>query len=74
MSRLGKYQAKSLKNGQGVLFTNHDKVDDWSPDMRGEIFIDGELMRCGAWIKYTDHGMLISIGIDKFQNQNRGNE
>ena len=69
---MSEYRARSLKEGQGVLFTNHDKVDDRSPDLKGEIFVSGEIMRCGGWIKQTPNGMLVSIGIDKY-NRSKNN-
>ena len=61
------YKVKKLIEGKGVLFTNPDKVDEGSPDMRGEIFYKGELIQIGGWIRHTDKGMLISIGIDRYR-------
>ena len=61
------YKVKKLIEGKGVLFTNPDKVDEGSPDMRGEIFYKGELIQIGGWIRRTDKGMLISIGIDRYR-------
>ena len=29
------YKAKKLIDGKGVLFTNLNKIDDYSPDMKG---------------------------------------
>ena len=71
MSDFPKYKTKKIRphiEGKGVLFTNHDKVDDASPDMRGELVYKGELIELGGWIRQTDKGMLISIGIDYFRD------
>jgi hypothetical protein len=59
------YKVKRLIEGKGVLFTNQEKWDDGSPDMKGEILYKGELIKIGGWIRHTDKGMLISLGIDK---------
>jgi hypothetical protein len=59
------YKAKKLIEGKGVLFTNLNKIDDYSPDMKGELLYKGELIRIGGWIRDTKMGRLISIGVDK---------
>jgi hypothetical protein len=59
------YKARRVIEGKGVLFTNHDKKDEGSPDMKGELLYKGELLKIGGWIVETEYGMLISIGIDK---------
>jgi hypothetical protein len=61
------YKTKRAIEGKGVLFTNHNKIDEGSPDMKGEILYKGELIKIGGWIRQTDNGMLISIGIDKYK-------
>jgi len=67
------FKSKSLVDGKGVLFTNHDKIDEASPDMKGELFYNGELLRIAGWIVETKKGVLISIGIDKLGKKNYGN-
>ena len=59
------YKAKKLIEGKGVLFTKLNKIDDYSPDMKGELLYKGELIRIGGWIRETKMGRLISIGVDK---------
>jgi hypothetical protein len=59
------YKARRVIEGKGVLFTNLDKKDEGSPDMKGELLYKGELLKIGGWIVETEYGMLISIGIDK---------
>ena len=61
------YKVKRLIEGKGALFTNTEKWDDGSPDMRGELFYKGELIQIGGWIRHTDKGMLISLGIDRYR-------
>lgn len=63
-----RYKTKRVIEGKGVLFTNLDKVDDGSPDMKGELLYKGELIKIGGWIRQTDHGMLISLGVDKYRD------
>lgn len=67
------YKVKRLIEGKGVLFTNAEKWDEGSPDMKGEILYKGELIKIGGWIRHTDKGMLISLGIDKFKRNRDGN-
>ena len=68
------YKAKKLIDGKGVLFTNLNKIDDYSPDMKGELLYKGELIRLGGWIRETKMGRLISIGVDKVKgDDNYGN-
>lgn len=65
-----KYKTRRIIEGKGVLFTNHDKVDEYSPDLRGELLFRGELIQLGGWIRNTENGMLISIGVDKRRSSN----
>jgi len=67
------YKVKRLIEGKGVLLTNAEKWDEGSPDMKGEILYKGELIKIGGWIRHTDKGMLISLGIDKFKRNRDGN-
>ena len=66
------YKARRVIEGKGVLFTNLDKKDEGSPDMKGELLYKGELIKIGGWVRYTDHGMLISLGIDKHRRHKDG--
>lgn len=59
------YKTKRLIEGKGVLYTNRDKIDEGSPDLKGDILFRGELIKLGGWIRNTPKGMLISLGIDK---------
>lgn len=61
------YKTKRVIEGKGALFTNFDKVDEQSPDLKGELLYKGELIKIGGWIRHTERGMLISIGVDKFK-------
>jgi hypothetical protein len=67
------YKTKRLIEGKGALFTNAEKWDEGSPDMKGELLYKGELIKIGGWIRHTDKGMLISLGIDKFKRNRDGN-
>jgi hypothetical protein len=60
---------KRIIEGKGVLFTNHDKVDDGSPDLKGELLYKGELIKIGGWVRHTKNGMLVSLGVDKWRNR-----
>ena len=66
------YKTKRLIEGKGALFTNSEKWDEGSPDMKGELLYKGELIKIGGWIRHTDKGMLISLGIDKFKRNRDG--
>ena len=67
------FKTKRLIEGKGALFTNAEKWDDGSPDVKGELLYKGELIKIGGWIRHTDKGMLISLGIDKFKRNRDGN-
>jgi hypothetical protein len=62
---VNQYKTKRLIEGKGVLYTNLDKIDEGSPDLKGDILFRGELIKLGGWIRNTPKGMLISLGIDK---------
>ena len=61
------YKTRRIIEGKGVLYTNFEKIDDLSPDMKGDLMYKGELIKIGAWIRKTDKGMLIALGIDKYK-------
>lgn len=64
------YKVKKVIEGKGVLYTNNDKVDEYSPDMKGELLYKGEIIKIGGWIRHNRKGMLISLGIDKWRKNN----
>jgi hypothetical protein len=61
---------RRIQEGKGVLFTNLDKVDEGSPDFKGELLYKGELIKIGGWVRKTPKGTLISLGIDYWRQDN----
>jgi hypothetical protein len=64
------YSTRRIIEGKGVLFQNLEPLDDGSPDFKGEILYKGELIRLGGWVRHTDKGVLISLGIVKRKGSN----
>ena len=60
-----KYSTRKVIEGKGVLFQNPEPLDDGSPDFKGEILYNGEMIKLGGWVRHTDKGILISLGIVK---------
>ena len=64
-----------LRPGQGNLLTS-EKKSEKSPDFRGEIVLDkdysaGSTITIAGWKKTTPKGYLISLAIDKRQNEDK---
>jgi uncharacterized protein (DUF736 family) len=45
------------KDMSGSLFINRNKTKDMSPDMTGDVKIDGHIYRIAAWNKSSKSGM-----------------
>ena len=64
-----------LRPGQGNLLTS-EKKSERSPDYRGEIILDrdyaaGSTITIAGWKKVTPKGHLISLSLDKRQNEDK---
>lgn len=64
-----------LRPGQGNLLTN-EKKQEKSPDYRGELVLDrdyaaGSSVTFAGWIKQTPRGHLVSLAVDKKQNEDK---
>lgn len=62
-----------LRPGQGNLLMS-EKKNERSPDFRGEIILDkdyaaGSSITIAGWKKTTPRGYLISLAVDKRQNE-----
>ena len=69
----GKFQ---LRPGQGNLLTNENKKSEKQPDYRGEIILDrdysaGSSISLAGWRKQTPKGYLISLALDRRQNEDK---
>jgi uncharacterized protein (DUF736 family) len=53
--------AYEQKEGQGALFPNDKKGNEKSPDYKGTILINGEIMDIAAWKKQGSKGEFLSI-------------
>lgn len=54
------------REGSGVLFVNSNKKNPKAPDWKGQMMIDGKIVRLSAWIKTSSHGQLLSIAVDTY--------
>jgi len=48
--------AYEMKDGQGGLFRNKKKTNEQSPDMNGDLKLDGKMYRIAGWTKTTQNG------------------
>jgi len=48
--------AYEKKNGDTVLFPQHDKKNEKAPDMKGEILWNGETLEIALWSKQGSRG------------------
>jgi hypothetical protein len=61
------YKVKKLIEGKSALFTNAEKWDDGSPDMKGELLYKGRVLnpRSVDGSDIQTRGRSVSLGIDK---------
>lgn len=59
-----------MTEGRGRLLTNDKKRSDKSPDFRGDLLYNGELIKMSAWKKQTPYGELISLSVDNWKPEN----
>lgn len=53
-----------LKNNQGILFENK-KEKDTQPDFKGELNVDGKILRLAVWKKVSKNGnKYLSVMVD----------
>lgn len=68
---------RQQEEGKGVLFTSNNKSNPKSPDMYGDIMINGQVIPISAWKRQSPYGELISIAVDMYklqrQQQNAAN-
>jgi len=61
--------AYEQKDGNGVLFTNSYKEGN-QPDMKGNIKINGEILKLSGWKKQTKNGdEFISLAVDTYKKE-----
>jgi hypothetical protein len=54
-----------MKDGFGNLFKNKGKKTDAQPDYKGEIKIDGKIIKLAGWLKITQGGdKYLSLKVD----------
>jgi len=58
---------RQQEEGKGVLFTSNQKSNPKSPDMYGDIMLNGQIVPLSAWVRQSQYGMLISICVDKYK-------
>lgn len=53
------------QEGRGVLFQNLEKKTETHPDYKGQIMINGEIVKVAAWKKVHARGHLFSLSVQK---------
>jgi hypothetical protein len=64
-----KYQSASTDDseGKGVLYTEAKKKHEKAPDFRGNIVINGVVVRLAGWRHKTKYGDLVSLKVDNYK-------
>jgi hypothetical protein len=52
--------------GKGVLFPQRDKKHPKAPDLKGQIMINGEVVKLSAWTKKSQYGEFFSLAVDNW--------
>ena len=53
------------REGYGALFRNTEKKGESSPDYKGSIKIDGRIVKMNAWLKESQYGKYLSVGVQQ---------
>jgi len=53
--------AKTPEEGKGVLFSADKKGNPKAPDFKGEIMVEGKIIKLAAWKRQSAYGELISL-------------
>jgi hypothetical protein len=53
------------KEGRGVLFQNLEKKTETHPDYKGQVMVEGKIIRLSAWKKTHPNGHLFSLSVMK---------
>jgi hypothetical protein len=53
------------KEGRGVLFQNLEKKTETHPDYKGQVMVEGKIIRLSAWKKVHANGHLFSLSVMK---------
>ena len=53
------------KEGRGVLFQNLEKKTETHPDYKGQVMVEGQIIRLSAWKKVHANGHLFSLSVMK---------
>jgi hypothetical protein len=53
--------ASTPEEGKGVLFTSDKRGNPKAPDYKGEVMIEGKIIKLSAWKRQSAYGELISL-------------
>jgi hypothetical protein len=65
--------SRELQEGKGVLFSNNKKGNERAPDFKGDIMVDGKVIKLSGWKRTSAYGELISLlhnTYEPIQNKN----
>ena len=52
------------KEGSGVIYPQREKRNPKGPDWKGELLIDGKLIKISGWFRTSQYGQFISLNVD----------
>lgn len=51
--------------GKGIFAPNTRKTNPNAPDWKGQIMVNGEIVKFSGWIKRSSYGEFLSLSVDK---------
>lgn len=60
---------KAPEEGKGVLFSSDKRGNERAPDFKGQVMVDGKIIKLSAWKRMSAYGELISLSVNQFSNQ-----
>ena len=59
------YMAHQPTEGKGIFGPNTRKTNPNAPDWKGQIMIDGKVVRFSGWIRQSSYGEFMSLSVDQ---------
>jgi len=59
------YMAHIPTEGKGIFSPNTRKTNPNAPDWKGQIMVNGEIVKFSGWIKKSSYGEFLSLSVDR---------
>lgn len=60
--------------GRGIFSPNSHKKHPKAPDWKGQLMINGEIVKFSGWIKKSAYGEFLSLAVDNWKPNNAAQE